>query len=511
MAGIRFVWATQLILATITLDLFAVLLGGVTYLVPVFAMKILHVGPIGIRRASWRPTRSGRFAWPWLLAHRPPLRRAGVTLLWAVAGFGAATIVFGVSQWFWLSLLMMFLIGALDNISVVVRHTLVQMLTPDEMRGRVSAVNGVFIMASNDLGGLESGLTAWLFGPVVSVVGGGSGHDPGRVGRACESGRKSSKSARSPRFGPRPRRSRIGTCRPRLSRGRAVISRLPSRLRTPGRQMPVPSVKRAGRPPQIRQNSLLTAERRNLYPPPPMLAHFARTAVVATLLAAAFSQARATIAAAAPPVQGMVVLRNGEVIEGKISRDEGLYIVDLPNGRIRIKQADVDLVCSNLEEGYRRKRATIQVGNVHDHLDLAQWCMRHNLLGLATVELADATAADPKNPMIGALQHRLKMAMEPPPPADAKKRPRVRPFERRTRPDDSRNAARSRRNVHPVGSARAAEPLCDRGLPRSAVGVGLAAVATFRRAGRRAGEPRNGISIPCCNSSTARIHRRASC
>ena len=77
----------------------------------------------------------------------------------------------------------------------------------------------------------------------------------------------------------------------------------------------------------------------------------------------------------------MVVLRNGEVIEGRISRDEGVYIVDLPNGRIRIRQANVELVCSSLEEGYRRKRASIQVGNVHDHLELAQWCMRHNLLG----------------------------------------------------------------------------------------------------------------------------------
>jgi hypothetical protein len=136
------------------------------------------------------------------------------------------------------------------------------------------------------------------------------------------------------------------------------------------------------------------------------------------LLAAAFSQARAQSPPAAPPIQGMVVLRNGEVIEGRVSRDEGIYIVDLPNGRIRIKQADVDLVCSNLEEGYRRKRALIQVGDVHDHLDLAQWCMRHNLFGLAAVELADATAADPKNPMIAALQHRLKMAMEPLPPVE---------------------------------------------------------------------------------------------
>ena len=174
MAGIRFVWHTKLILATITLDLFAVLLGGATYLLPIYAKDILHVGPRAWAFSS-RPTPWARSAWPCCWPTCRPLRRAGVTLLWAVAGFGVATIVFGLSQWFWLSLLMMFLVGALDNISVVVRHTLVQMLTPDEMRGRVSAVNGVFIVASNDLGGLESGLTAWLFGPVISVVGGGVG------------------------------------------------------------------------------------------------------------------------------------------------------------------------------------------------------------------------------------------------------------------------------------------------------------------------------------------------
>ena len=173
-AGIRFVWNTKLILATITLDLFAVLLGGATYLLPIYAEKILHVGASGLGFLLSADA-VGAICMAMLLAHLPPLRRAGVTLLWAVAGFGVATIIFGLSQWFWLSLVMMFLVGALDNISVVVRHTLVQMLTPDEMRGRVSAVNGVFIVASNDLGGLESGLTAWLFGPVISVVGGGVG------------------------------------------------------------------------------------------------------------------------------------------------------------------------------------------------------------------------------------------------------------------------------------------------------------------------------------------------
>ncbi len=174
LAGIRFVRDTKLILATITLDLFAVLLGGATYLLPIYAKDILHVGAVGLGLLTSADA-VGAIAMAVLLAHLPPMRRAGVTLLWAVSGFGVATIVFGVSTWFWLSLAMMFVVGALDNISVVVRHTLVQMLTPDAMRGRVSAVNNVFIVASNDLGGLESGLTAWAFGAVASVVGGGIG------------------------------------------------------------------------------------------------------------------------------------------------------------------------------------------------------------------------------------------------------------------------------------------------------------------------------------------------
>jgi MFS family permease len=171
-AGIRFVRDTKLILATISLDLFAVLLGGVTYLLPIFAKDILHVGPfgLGVLRSA---DAIGAMCMAMVFVHLPPMRRAGVMLLWAVAGFGAATIIFGLSHWFWLSLAMMFLVGALDNISVVVRHTLLQMLTPDSMRGRVLAVSTVFIVASNDLGGLESGLTAWLVGPVISVVGGG--------------------------------------------------------------------------------------------------------------------------------------------------------------------------------------------------------------------------------------------------------------------------------------------------------------------------------------------------
>ena len=109
------------------------------------------------------------------IAYLPPMRRAGRTLLWCVTGFGATTIIFGASQWFWLSLLMLLLTGVFDSVSVVVRQTLVQLLTPDEMRGRVSAVNNIFIGTSNEFGAVESGLTAALFGPVVSVVAGGIG------------------------------------------------------------------------------------------------------------------------------------------------------------------------------------------------------------------------------------------------------------------------------------------------------------------------------------------------
>jgi MFS family permease len=173
-AGIHFVWRTKIILATITLDLFAVLLGGATYLLPAVATDILHVGSFrfGCLRAA---PAIGAFLMAMLVAHRPPMKRAGRAMLWAVAGFGAATIVFGLSRNYWLSLAMLFLTGAFDNISVLVRHTLVQVLTPDEMRGRVSAVNNVFIGASNELGGLESGVTAAIFGTVASIVGGGIG------------------------------------------------------------------------------------------------------------------------------------------------------------------------------------------------------------------------------------------------------------------------------------------------------------------------------------------------
>jgi hypothetical protein len=173
-AGVRFVRDTKIILATITLDLFAVLLGGATALLPMFAKDILHVGAAGFGWLRAAPP-IGAVAMSFVIAHRKPMSQAGKALLMAVIGFGAATITFGLSQSFWLSLLMLLLAGAFDQISVVVRHTLVQVMTPDGLRGRVSAVNSVFIGASNELGAFESGMTAAIFGPVISVVGGGIG------------------------------------------------------------------------------------------------------------------------------------------------------------------------------------------------------------------------------------------------------------------------------------------------------------------------------------------------
>ncbi len=172
--GIRFVLSRKMILATITLDLFAVLLGGATALLPIFADQILHCGPIGLGWMRAAPA-IGAFVMAVTIAYLPPMRHAGRTLLWCVGGFGAATILFGASRWFWLSLLMLFFTGVFDSVSVVVRQTLVQLLTPDEMRGRVSAVNNIFIGTSNEFGAVESGLTAALFGPVISVIAGGIG------------------------------------------------------------------------------------------------------------------------------------------------------------------------------------------------------------------------------------------------------------------------------------------------------------------------------------------------
>ena len=172
--GIRFILSKKVILATITLDMFAVLLGGATALLPIFADQILHCGPIGLGWMRAAPG-IGAFIMALLIAYLPPMKHAGKTLLWCVTGFGLATIMFGLSRHLWLSLAMLCLTGVFDSVSVVVRHTLLQLLTPDTMRGRISAVNNIFIGTSNELGALESGLTAALFGPVISVVAGGVG------------------------------------------------------------------------------------------------------------------------------------------------------------------------------------------------------------------------------------------------------------------------------------------------------------------------------------------------
>ncbi|MGI9088226.1 MAG: MFS transporter [Chthoniobacterales bacterium] len=174
LTGMRFVLSKKVILATITLDMFAVLLGGAVALLPIFADQILHCGPIGLGWLRAAPGVGG-LVMAISIAYLPPMRKAGRTLLWCVTGFGAATIVFGLSHYLWLSLAMLFLTGVFDSVSVVVRHTIIQLLTPDEMRGRISAVNNIFIGTSNELGALESGLTAALFGPVISVVAGGIG------------------------------------------------------------------------------------------------------------------------------------------------------------------------------------------------------------------------------------------------------------------------------------------------------------------------------------------------
>jgi len=172
--GWQFMRDTKVILAAITLDMFAVLFGGAVTLLPVYATDILKVGAVGFGVMRAAPS-IGALIMAVLLAHLPDFQHAGRTLLLAVAGFGIATIVFGLSTSFVLSVAMLALLGSLDNISVVIRSSLLLVRTPDEMRGRTSAVNSIFISASNELGGFESGLTASLFGPVLSVVAGGTG------------------------------------------------------------------------------------------------------------------------------------------------------------------------------------------------------------------------------------------------------------------------------------------------------------------------------------------------
>jgi MFS family permease len=172
--GFRYIWREKLILGAISLDLFAVLLGGAVALLPVYAREILNAGPwaLGILRSA---PGLGAGIMAIAIAHRPLKNRAGATMLWCVAGFGLCTVIFGVSRSFAISLAALFLVGATDMVSVIVRATLIQVKTPDEMRGRVNAVDMIFIGASNELGQFESGITAQWFGAVPAVILGGIG------------------------------------------------------------------------------------------------------------------------------------------------------------------------------------------------------------------------------------------------------------------------------------------------------------------------------------------------
>ena len=171
-AGIRFVWNDPLLLGAMTLDLFAVLFGGAVALLPAFA-KLLSAGPegLGILRAA---PAAGAILTGFVIAHRPPMKRAGPALFASVAAFGVCMIAFALSRLFWLSFALLFASGVFDNVSVVIRSTLLQTRTPDHLLGRVSAVNQIFIGSSNEIGAFESGLAARLLGVVPSVVFGGS-------------------------------------------------------------------------------------------------------------------------------------------------------------------------------------------------------------------------------------------------------------------------------------------------------------------------------------------------
>ncbi len=174
LAGLKYVLHTRLLLGSISLDLFAVLLGGAVALMPIFAHDVLHAGPTGLGLLRAMPS-LGALAVSLTLVFRPIQRRAGKTMLVCVGIFGAATVLFGLSRSIWLSMLALLLVGASDMVSVVVRSSVLQLATPPEMRGRVSAVNWLFIGASNEFGEFESGLTAKWWGAVRAVVIGGIG------------------------------------------------------------------------------------------------------------------------------------------------------------------------------------------------------------------------------------------------------------------------------------------------------------------------------------------------
>jgi len=172
-SGLRFVFRNQILLGTMSLDMFAVLFGGAVAMLPIFAAEILFVGPQGLGFLRAAPM-VGAVMMSLILAYRPPAAHAGRWLFIAVAGFGASIICFALSKNFYLSLFLLFLSGVFDNVSVIIRATTLQLLTPDEMRGRVASVNSIFIGSSNEIGSFESGLAARIMGLIPSVIFGGS-------------------------------------------------------------------------------------------------------------------------------------------------------------------------------------------------------------------------------------------------------------------------------------------------------------------------------------------------
>jgi MFS family permease len=170
--GLNFVFSNKMILSALSLDLFAVLFGGAVALIPAFTDKILHLGPEAYGLLRTAPA-IGAVIMAFFLAVRPPARNAGKSLLWSVIAFGVFTILFALCTNYWLAFVMLVLTGAFDNISVVVRHSILQLMTPDSMRGRVSAINSIFIGSSNEIGAFESGLAARIMGLVPSIIFGG--------------------------------------------------------------------------------------------------------------------------------------------------------------------------------------------------------------------------------------------------------------------------------------------------------------------------------------------------
>jgi MFS family permease len=172
-SGLKFVFKHKMVLSALSLDLFAVLFGGAVAMIPLFTDKILHLGPEAYGLLRTAPA-IGAVLMALIMAVKPPAKKAGLALIWSVVAFGAFTILFALCTNYWLAFFMLLMTGAFDNISVVVRHSILQLSTPDNMRGRVSAVNSIFIGSSNEIGAFESGVAAKIMGLVPSIIFGGA-------------------------------------------------------------------------------------------------------------------------------------------------------------------------------------------------------------------------------------------------------------------------------------------------------------------------------------------------